>query len=88
MAQLDAGVNDTINPGVPVTLAATYGTPGIPVILGDDDVSGPYEIGFSFRFFGDNFTQFYLGANGWLSFLPSPNSSGVRDPVTTNTPGM
>jgi gliding motility-associated-like protein len=86
MAQLDAGVNDTINPGVPVTLAATYGTPGIPVILGDDDVSGPYEIGFSFRFFGDNFTQFYLGANGWLSFLPSPNSSGVRDPVTIPTP--
>ncbi|MGA2824448.1 MAG: hypothetical protein ABSE72_13105, partial [Bacteroidales bacterium] len=39
-AQLDAGPNDTINAGVPVTLTATYGDPGIPVILGDDDVEG------------------------------------------------
>ncbi|MGA2823413.1 MAG: gliding motility-associated C-terminal domain-containing protein, partial [Bacteroidales bacterium] len=37
-------------------------------------------IGFSFRFFGTNFTQFYIGANGWMSFDPNPNSAGERDP--------
>ena len=79
-SQLDAGPNDTINPGVPVTLTATYGSPGIPIILGDDDVDGPFPIGFSFRFFGINFPEFYVGANGWLSFEPNPNSAGVRDP--------
>jgi gliding motility-associated-like protein len=79
-SQLDAGPNDTINPGVPVTLTATYGSPGIPVILGDDDVAGPFPIGFSFRFFGNNFTEFYIGANGWMSFDPNPNSAGERDP--------
>ncbi len=79
-SQLDAGQNDTINPGVPVTLTATYGSPGIPIILGDDDVEGPFPIDFSFRFFGVNFQQFYVGANGWLSFEPNPNSAGVRDP--------
>jgi gliding motility-associated-like protein len=79
-AQLDAGPNDTINPGVPVTLNATYGNPGNPVILGDDDVAGPFPIGFSFRFFGNNFTEFYVGANGWMSFDANPNSAGVRDP--------
>jgi len=81
-AQLDAGPNDTINPGVPVTLTATYGDPGIPVILGDDDVAGPFPIGFSFRFFGNNFTEVYIAANGWMSFTPNPNSAGVRVPVT------
>ncbi|MGA3015157.1 MAG: gliding motility-associated C-terminal domain-containing protein [Bacteroidales bacterium] len=79
-AQLDAGPNDTINPGVPATLTATYGDPGIPVRLGDDDVDGPFPIGFSFRFFGANFTQFYVAANGWMSFSANPNSAGVRDP--------
>jgi len=83
--QLDAGPNDTINPGVPVTLTATYGNPGIPVPLGDDDVSGPFEIGFSFRFFGANFTQFYIGSNGWISLSPAPNSAGIRNPVAIPT---
>ena len=84
-AQLDAGPNDTINPGVAVTLTATYGTPGVPVTLGDDDVEGPFPIGFSFRFFGANFTEFYIGANGWISFSPNPNSAGVRDPKAVPT---
>jgi gliding motility-associated-like protein len=84
-SQLDAGPNDTINPGVPVTLTATYGNPGIPVILDDDDVQGPFPIGFSFRFFGTNFTQFYVGSNGWISFTPSPNTAGIRRPVTLPT---
>ncbi|HZX61787.1 MAG TPA: gliding motility-associated C-terminal domain-containing protein [Bacteroidales bacterium] len=85
-AQLDAGPNDTINPGVPVTLTATYGNPGIPVILDDDDVAGPFPIGFSFRFFGNNFLEFYLGSNGWVSFTPSPNTAGVRNPIAVPTP--
>jgi gliding motility-associated-like protein len=88
-SQLDAGPNDTINPGVPVTLTATYGSPGIPVLLLDDDVVGPFPIGFSFRFFGTNFTEFYLGSNGWISFSPSPNTVGIRNPkavpLTDNT---
>jgi gliding motility-associated-like protein len=84
-SQLDAGINDTINPGVPVTLTATYGNPGVPVILGDDDVAGPFPIGFSFRFFGTAFTEFYIGSNGWISFTPSPNTAGVRDPKALPT---
>lgn len=79
-SQLDAGPNDTINPGVPVTLSATYGEPGTAVILGDDYVDGPFPIGFSFRFFGTNYTEFYVASNGWISFDPNRNSAGVRDP--------
>jgi gliding motility-associated-like protein len=79
-AQLSAGANDTINPGVPVNLNATYGEPGVPVVLGDDNVAGPFPIGFSFRFFGNTFTEFYVASNGWMSFNANPNSTGIRDP--------
>jgi gliding motility-associated-like protein len=80
-SQLDAGSNDTINPGVPVTLTATYGNPGIPVTLGDDDVEGPFPIGFSFSFFGKAKTEFYIGSNGWISFDYYPNAVGQRCPI-------
>jgi len=79
-SQLSAGVDDTINPGVPVTLTATYGMLGIGIPLEDDGVEGPFPIGFSFSFFGTKYTQFYIGANGWISFSPNPNAKGVRQP--------
>ncbi|MBC8046354.1 MAG: gliding motility-associated C-terminal domain-containing protein [Fimbriimonadaceae bacterium] len=34
----------------------------------DDTHSGPYEIGFTFCFFGIEYTEFYLSSNGWISF--------------------
>ncbi len=79
-AQLDAGPNDTINPGVPVTLTATYGLIGEGVVTSDDGVEGPFPIGFSFSFFGNIYTQFYIGANGWISFSPNVNAQGTRQP--------
>jgi gliding motility-associated-like protein len=80
-AQLDAGTNDTINPGVPVDLTVTYGQIGISVdtAYDDDYVFGPYPIGFSFTFFGNKYTQFYIGSNGFVSFSPNPNAKGRRD---------
>lgn len=37
---------------------------------GDDQVSGPLNIGFTFCFFGQAYTQFYVGTNGWVGFSP------------------
>lgn len=34
----------------------------------DDQNLGPYAIGFTFPFYGTNYTQFRVSANGWLSF--------------------
>ena len=77
-AQFSAGPDDTINPGVPVTLTATYGLIGTGVTVSDDGVEGPFPIGFSFSFFGEIYNQFYIGSNGWISFLPNPNAAGTR----------
>jgi hypothetical protein len=32
----------------------------------DDQIAGPFDIGFTFCFFNNNYTQFYIGTNGWL----------------------
>ena len=77
-AQFSAGPNDTINQGVPVTLTATYGEIGIPVTTDDDGVEGPFPIGFDFMFFGNIYHQFWIGANGWISFIPNVSSAGIR----------
>jgi gliding motility-associated-like protein len=34
----------------------------------DDSQQGPFNIGFNFCFFGQTYTQFYIGSNGWVSF--------------------
>jgi len=47
------------------TLQNTGGT----VVPSSDDVThGPFNIGFTFAFFGNNYTQFYIGSNGWIGF--------------------
>lgn len=54
----------------------TIGTPIDPTLThcastsgGKDDCwGGPYDIGFSFCFFSQLYTRFYVGSNGWIGF--------------------
>lgn len=41
---------------------------GVATSMVDDTYIGPFDIGFTFCFFGTDFTQFYLCSNGWISF--------------------
>lgn len=34
----------------------------------DDEIKGPLPIGFTFSFLCGEYTEFYLGSNGWISF--------------------
>lgn len=76
---MNVGANDTINPGVPVNLTVSFGGPATGISIEDDGVRGPFAIGFDFMFFGRIYSQFYIGANGWISFIPNPNAAGHRD---------
>ena len=40
---------------------------GALVALGDDAQSGTFNIGFTFCFYGQTYTQFRIGSNGWIS---------------------
>ena len=54
---------------------------GTPIVLGDDDVQGPFPIGFSFQFYGNNYTDFYVGSNGWIGFTAGQPSSLSSIPI-------
>jgi gliding motility-associated-like protein len=41
---------------------------GTQLFMGDDTQQGPFNIGFTFCFFGNTYTQFWIGSNGWISF--------------------
>lgn len=70
--QFSAGKDDTINPGVPVTLTAEFGQLANAVNTLDNRVEGPFDIGFSFTFYGNPYTRFSIGENGWISFIHQP----------------
>jgi hypothetical protein len=51
----------------------TYSPPsaynvGTVISSSDDVVTGPYNIGFNFTFFGTSYSQFYVCSNGWIGF--------------------
>jgi hypothetical protein len=53
---------------------------------GDDASTGPNNIGFTFPFYGTNYTQFYVATNGVISFGGAVGGSGqyqANDPQTT-----
>ena len=41
---------------------------GTQIFMTDDSQQGPFNIGFNFCFYGQTYTQFYIGSNGWVSF--------------------
>ena len=78
-SQFSAGVDDTINPGVPVTLNSTFGTLANGLYTQDNRVEGPFDIGFAFTFYGKKYTRFSIGENGWISFTHEPIWGATRN---------
>jgi gliding motility-associated-like protein len=66
--------------GTPPNQTTNYGVTNIPYVgqvnngtslfMTDDSQQGPFNLGFTFCFFGQTYTQFYVGSNGWISFSP------------------
>lgn len=59
---------------------------GTNVVLGNNQISPPLPIGFTFNFFCLNYTQFYISSNGFISFSSSPDGccSGQLIPDATS----
>ncbi|MBZ0203522.1 MAG: T9SS type A sorting domain-containing protein [Ignavibacteria bacterium] len=47
--------------------------------LGDDNLVGPFAMGWSFRYYYYNVNQFWIGSNGWLTFR-NPGASQLASP--------
>ncbi|MBW8051105.1 MAG: hypothetical protein FVQ77_12350, partial [Cytophagales bacterium] len=55
------------------------------VTLTDDQVSGALSIGFTFEYFCNTYTQFWISSNGWVTFTSTTNSDLSEDPIPTTT---
>jgi hypothetical protein len=64
------GQEDTES-GLPTAVAGTFSmrpTPTTEAVTGDDSVSAPLPIGFSFDFYGQTYTTFNVSTNGFITF--------------------
>jgi gliding motility-associated-like protein len=84
--------NQTTNYTVSQIPYAAQTNLGTLVTLGDDVQSNPYNIGFTFCFYGQTYTQFRIGSNGWVSLgpggqpanftsmqIPTPNAAAPKN---------
>ena len=67
--------------------AAPY-TTGTVIPSSDDVTHGPFNIGFTFNFFGNNYTQFYVGSNGWIGFSPGQTTGYVAQYIPNGASPM
>lgn len=88
-AQFGITTNDTsICPGTSLTLHASYvGTTPTTVSLTDDLYTGVLPIGFTFNYFGTNYTSCVFSSNGYICFNTS--NAGQYSPwsITSGIPG-
>jgi hypothetical protein len=72
--------------GGPVFAWVDISTVGTPVSLSDDDSEGPIAMGFSFPYYENTYSEFYVSSNGILTFgSGSSTTSNVGIP-NTGTP--
>jgi gliding motility-associated-like protein len=60
--------NQTTNYGVTNIPYTPQNNTGTQLFMSDDSQQGPFNIGFTFCFFGQTYNQFWVGSNGWISF--------------------
>lgn len=59
---------------------------GTQIFMTDDSQQGPFNIGFNFCFFGQTYTQFYIGSNGWISFTGGQPTTFTSQQIPTGNP--
>ncbi len=64
-----------------ITYAPDPLTAGTSVTLTDDSQTGLIPIGFTFCFYGNNYTQFIIGSNNWIGFQTGETSTWVTAPI-------
>jgi gliding motility-associated-like protein len=73
--------NQTTNYGVTNIPYVAQTNTGTNLTMGDDTQQGPFNIGFNFCFFGQTYTQFYVGSNGWISFSSGQSTTFTSFPI-------
>lgn len=64
---------------------------GTTLSLGDDEVSGPIPVGFTFKYFGVSYSSVFVSSNGFLTVLPGQDSgccTGLPTPQAGDPDGV
>lgn len=78
--------SDTTAPGAPVFNWVSIHTIGTRVLgLADDNVVGPFPIGFDFPYYWYTVNSFYIGSNGYISFGDNFLAASPFHPVPSPT---
>jgi len=75
--------NQTTNYGVTSIPYVNQTNTGNQLFMTDDSQQGPFNIGFTFCFFGQTYSQFYVGSNGWISFSPGQPTTFTTQTIPT-----
>jgi gliding motility-associated-like protein len=81
-----ANPNQTTNYGVTNIPYVAQTNTGTQLFMSDDSQQGPFNIGFTFCFFGQTYTQFYVGSNGWISFSAGQSVTFTSQPIPNVAP--
>lgn len=83
-AQLITSPDTTVCPGTILTLYANSATPFTLAV--DDQMSGWIPLGFTFNFYGVDYTQCLISSNGYITFSGTPSSYSAWS-ITSGVPG-
>ena len=61
---------------------------GVNVNAGDETTHGPISLGFTFRFYGNPYSEVYLSSNGWISFTVPGDADPSNDCPFPNADGQ
>ena len=88
LTQCGAGSNpnQTTNYSVAQIPYVAQTNTGTQLFMTDDSQQGPFNIGFTFCFFGQTYTQFYVGSNGWISFTGGQPTTFTSQQIPTANP--
>ena len=64
---------DSDEPGGPAFAWVDISSIGTQVVLGDDQNLGPYDIGFNFSYYDNDFSSVRICSNGFISFTSTSN---------------
>jgi subtilisin-like proprotein convertase family protein len=71
---------DSNTPGGPPFSFADVSATGTNVPFGDDTRHGPFALGFTFNYYGLDFTDCWISSNGWVRLgVDDPGTSGITN---------
>jgi len=73
--------NETSNYSITSIPFVNQNNTGTQLFMLDDSQQGPFNIGFNFCYFGQTYTQFYVGSNGWVSFSAAQATTFTSAPI-------